>query len=281
MTFDILYYPPIIQLSILSVSNTVESDYIASSHPSLKTNHPTLWHYNHVYNHTYNHILDKPSPPFSLSNNSQIHRNANIHLRLTEHKLIDPRPPAVRNMQQFLRKIAHKEPRDRLLRTVHHDADPAVCERQAVSGRDSSPLAAGLDQHGGVEVREGPGSRFCAKFSTSAKLLNKERLDTESDQDSFLGAVKGPASDQQSSPSRTQGIAAAVVEALMNKTHTYGQEVSVMARRCNTYSIHDLYRGIHGSRLRRGHVVSDRVSWCDRHSRISCPIPIQSHARLL
>lgn len=87
---------------------------------------------------------------------------------MTQHNLIDARPTALRDLQQLLREIPHKEPRDRFLRTMHQDPDAAIREHEAVLGRRFGPFAAGLDEDGSVEVREGPGGRFYAKISTSA-----------------------------------------------------------------------------------------------------------------
>ena len=88
--------------------------------------------------------------------------NTNITLSLTQQDLIYPRPTRLGDLQQFLREIAHEEPGDRFLRTVHLDPDAAIREREAVLGGRFGPFAAGIEEDGGVELREGPSGRFCA-----------------------------------------------------------------------------------------------------------------------
>lgn len=101
----------------------------------------------------------------------QRHRDTSIALRLTEQKHIHPRPSGVRELQQPLGEIAHKEPRDRSLRTLHHDLDPSEREGEGVLGRHFSPFAAGLGGNGSVEVRERPGGRFCTEFSYVSDVI--------------------------------------------------------------------------------------------------------------
>ena len=91
-----------------------------------------------------------------------MHPDTDICPCLTEHDLIHPSPPSVCDSQQILRKVPHKEPRNRFLRTVHQNPDATKCERYTVLGSEFGEFAAGLDEQGGIEVREGPGGRFCA-----------------------------------------------------------------------------------------------------------------------
>ena len=46
---------------------------------------------------------------------------------------------------------------------MHQDPDAAVRDGEAVPRRGRGPLATGLDEHGSVEVREGPGGGLDGK----------------------------------------------------------------------------------------------------------------------
>ena len=110
--------------------------------------------------HIYIITICPPASLLTLRNQTQLHSNTNVGLRLTQHDLIHPCPSALRHPQQLLREVLHEEPGDRLLRTVHEDLDAAVTEPEAVLGGQFGPSAPGLDEDGSVEVDEGPGGGF-------------------------------------------------------------------------------------------------------------------------
>ena len=101
--------------------------------------------------------LFAPSP---LSNYLQLQPDGDIALCLTQQDLIHPRPAPLRNLQQLLREVAHKEPRNRLLRTVHQNPEPTVRDREAVLRGRFAPFSSRMQQDGGVEVRQRPGGRL-------------------------------------------------------------------------------------------------------------------------
>ena len=121
------------------------------------------------FNLAYHHRLSRPLPffptshPFAhspLSNHTQLHPDGDIALCLTQHDLIQPRPAPLRNLQQLLREVAHKKPRNRLLRTVHQNPEPTVGDREAVPRGGFAPISPRLQQDGDVEVRQRPGGRL-------------------------------------------------------------------------------------------------------------------------
>lgn len=101
---------------------------------------------NLLANHTQPHlILTSSTPPDSAEPDTP----PSVH------------PPTLRDPQQPLREIPHKQPRNRPLRAVPQQPHPAVCQRDAVLRRGGGPICPALASRiRGVQVRQGPGGGF-------------------------------------------------------------------------------------------------------------------------
>lgn len=58
-----------------------------------------------------------------------MHPNSNLSLRVTQHDLVQARPPTTRNVEQPFCEVSYNDPWNRLLWTMHYNPDAAIYER--------------------------------------------------------------------------------------------------------------------------------------------------------